>query len=242
MRRAAARRPAALKTGKPKCFQKLGWFPGWVNEFVNQIIKVLRYQRCVQRSHRPRNMQIAMATEFPHMSVAAPGIRHPSPSGSKVLFVTSEITDYAQTGGLGEVSAALPRALRAMADVRILIPGYRQVLERIGPVDLVATLPGFSDIPPCALGRGATHDGIPVYVVLCGQLYDRPGGLYLDPDSPRLAGQRSALRPPEPGGGRDRRRSRAIRTGSPTTCTSTTGRARSPPAISPGAASGRRAC
>jgi starch synthase len=128
-------------------------------------------------------MQIAMATEFPHMSVAAPGIRHPSPSGSKVLFVTSEITDYAQTGGLGEVSAALPRALRAMADVRILIPGYRQVLERIGPVDLVATLPGFSDIPPCALGRGATHDGIPVYVVLCGQLYDRPGGLYLDPDS-----------------------------------------------------------
>lgn len=98
----------------------------------------------------------------------------------KVLFVTSEITDYAQTGGLGEVSAALPRALRAMTDVRILIPGYRQVLERIGPVDVVASLPGHGEIPSCALGRGATRDGIPVYVVLCAELYDRPGGLYLD--------------------------------------------------------------
>ena len=66
----------------------------------------------------------------------------------KVLFVTSEITDYAQTGGLGEVSAALPRALRAMTDVRILIPGYRQVLERIGPVHVVADLPGHGEIPP----------------------------------------------------------------------------------------------
>ena len=32
----------------------------------------------------------------------------------RVLFVTSEISDYVQTGGLGEVSAALPRALRAL--------------------------------------------------------------------------------------------------------------------------------
>ena len=48
----------------------------------------------------------------------------------RVLFVTSEISDYVQTGGLGEVSAALPRALRALSDVRILVPGYRQVLDR----------------------------------------------------------------------------------------------------------------
>jgi ADP-glucose type glycogen/starch synthase len=124
-----------------------------------------------------------MATENSDMTIDAPEGRQISPGADKVLFVTSEITDYAQTGGLGEVSAALPRALRAMADVRILIPGYRQVLEKIGAVDLVAALPGHGDIPPCALGRGATHDGIPVYVVLCGQLYDRPGGLYLDPEA-----------------------------------------------------------
>ncbi len=100
----------------------------------------------------------------------------------KVLFVTSEITDYVQTGGLGEVSAALPRALHPLADVRILLPGYRQVLEGAGDIHPVALLPGVGGIPACALGRTATADGIPVYVALNAELYDRPGGLYLDPE------------------------------------------------------------
>ena len=30
----------------------------------------------------------------------------------KVLFATSELADYARAGGLGEVSAGLPRALQ----------------------------------------------------------------------------------------------------------------------------------
>ncbi len=99
-----------------------------------------------------------------------------------VLFVTSEITDYVQTGGLGEVSAALPRALRDFADVRILVPGYRQVLDRAGSIEPVALLPARASVPACALGRTQTADGIPVYVLLNADLYDRPGGLYLDPD------------------------------------------------------------
>jgi starch synthase len=103
-----------------------------------------------------------------------------SDSLRKVLFVTSEITDYVQTGGLGEVSAALPRALRDMTDVRILIPGYREVLRRAAPIEVVGHLPGYCDIPPCSIGRTQTTDGIPVYVVLCAELYDRAGGIYLD--------------------------------------------------------------
>ena len=59
--------------------------------------------------------------------------------GGKVLFVTSEIADFVQTGGLGEVSAALPRALQGLCDVRVLIPGYRQVLEKQAPIDVVGT-------------------------------------------------------------------------------------------------------
>ena len=104
------------------------------------------------------------------------------PARRKVLFVTSEITDYVQTGGLGEVSAALPRALRDFADVRILVPGYRQVLDRAGDIHPVGLLPGRAKLPACALGRTETADGIPVYVILNADLYDRPGGLYLDPD------------------------------------------------------------
>ena len=82
------------------------------------------------------------------------------------LFVTSEIADYIKAGGLGEVSAALPRALRHHYDVRILIPGYRQVLSQIGDVEEIACLPACFGIPACGLGRGTTQDGLTVYVLL----------------------------------------------------------------------------
>jgi starch synthase len=100
----------------------------------------------------------------------------------KVLFVTSEISDYVQTGGLGEVSAALSRALASLCDVRILIPGYRQVLDRHPTIETVATLPPAGDIPECKLGKVTTHDGLSVYIVLSPALFDRPGGPYVDED------------------------------------------------------------
>src|SRR4051794_33956442 len=73
-----------------------------------------------------------------------------------ILFVTSEIADYIKAGGLGEVSAALPRALRHHYDVRILIPGYRQVLSQIGSIEEIARLPASFGVPACGLGRGRT--------------------------------------------------------------------------------------
>lgn len=97
-----------------------------------------------------------------------------------ILFVTSEIADYIKAGGLGEVSAALPRALRHHYDVRILIPGYRQVLSQIGDVEEIAQLPASFGIPACGLGRGTTQDGLTVYVLLCPELYDRDGSPYVD--------------------------------------------------------------
>ena len=46
----------------------------------------------------------------------------------RVLLVASEASPFAKTGGLGDVAAALPRALRALGhDVRILMPRYRGV-------------------------------------------------------------------------------------------------------------------
>jgi glycogen synthase len=43
----------------------------------------------------------------------------------KVLFATSEIAPWVKTGGLGDVAAALPPALRqAGMDVRVLVPYY----------------------------------------------------------------------------------------------------------------------
>jgi starch synthase len=49
----------------------------------------------------------------------------------RLLFVTSEMSDFVKAGGLGEVSAALPRALRQAHDIRVLIPGYPRVVEGV---------------------------------------------------------------------------------------------------------------
>jgi starch synthase len=97
-----------------------------------------------------------------------------------ILYVTSEIADYVKAGGLGEVSAALPRALRSHYDVRILVPGYRQLLSKIGNVEEIGQLPAASGIPACRLGRALTADGLTIYILLCPELYDREGTPYGD--------------------------------------------------------------
>ena len=51
-----------------------------------------------------------------------------APLPLKVLFVTPECAPWAKTGGLGDVSAALPAALGALGhDVRVLMPAYRSL-------------------------------------------------------------------------------------------------------------------
>jgi starch synthase len=44
-----------------------------------------------------------------------------------ILFVTSEFADFVKVGGLADVSADLPRALRRKGlDVRVLLPGTKR--------------------------------------------------------------------------------------------------------------------
>ena len=50
----------------------------------------------------------------------------------KILFVTSEVLPLIKTGGLGDVSSSLPAALTELDhDVRILMPAYKQVLDKL---------------------------------------------------------------------------------------------------------------
>ncbi|MDM8569676.1 glycogen/starch synthase, partial [Thiotrichales bacterium HSG1] len=50
----------------------------------------------------------------------------------RVLFVTSEAYPLIKTGGLGDVCYSLPNALRQLnVDVRLLLPGYSTVIERL---------------------------------------------------------------------------------------------------------------
>ena len=96
----------------------------------------------------------------------------------RVLFVTPEMEDFVQTGGLGAVASALPRALKTVGDVRVLIPAYPEVLRRLGPVETITECEAVAGLPPARLGLSGTPDGLPVYVVECPQLYERAGGIY----------------------------------------------------------------
>ncbi len=98
----------------------------------------------------------------------------------KVLFATSELAPLIKTGGLADVSGALPAALRALdVDVRVLLPGYTPVLAQISQHKVLTTfdLPGF---PPARLLEGDTENGVPLLVLDCPELYQRAGGPYQD--------------------------------------------------------------
>lgn len=99
---------------------------------------------------------------------------------SKTLFVTSEFSGLIKTGGLGDVAAALPEALRAQHDVRVLIPGYRQVINSGYPMEIVGKVNAFAGLPAAHIGRLKLRTGLFVYVVLCPELYDREGNPYSD--------------------------------------------------------------
>ena len=100
----------------------------------------------------------------------------------RVLFAVAELAPWTKTGGLAEVAATLPVALRAAGiDARVLVPAYPGVREalRAAPVVAEVTQPGGA-YPPALLLAGATPAGVPVFVVDCPALYARGGDPYCD--------------------------------------------------------------
>jgi len=91
----------------------------------------------------------------------------------RILFVTPECAPLTKTGGLGDVSAALPAALRGLGlDVRQLLPGYSEVLEKIDPVEKARlNVLGFET---------RVLEAGPYLLIDCTMLYRRDGGPYQD--------------------------------------------------------------
>lgn len=102
-------------------------------------------------------------------------------SPKRILFVSSEFGDYAKVGGLGDVSATLPRALKRLHDVRILVPGYSDLLRAVPHLRIVGRIDAFAGLPQCDLGQFETADGLTVYALLCANLYEREGTPYCEP-------------------------------------------------------------
>ena len=102
----------------------------------------------------------------------------------RVLFVTPEVFPLVKTGGLADVSAALPPALAAAGvDVRLLLPGYPAVLAGLGELQDVGG--PLMDLPGDAVGRlklGRLPDGILAYALDAPAFFGRPGNPYIGPD------------------------------------------------------------
>jgi starch synthase len=100
----------------------------------------------------------------------------------RVLFATSECAPWIKTGGLGDVSAALPAALEADGlDVRVLLPAYRPVLAATaGHRRELATFAATARLPAARLLEVPLPSGVPAWLVDCPALYDRDGGPYQD--------------------------------------------------------------
>jgi starch synthase len=82
-----------------------------------------------------------------------------------------------KTGGLGDVSAALPPALAAEGlDVRVLLPGYRAVLAAEPDAREIAKLDVLGEAARILESKLPT--GVPLLILDAPRLYDRSGGPY----------------------------------------------------------------
>jgi starch synthase len=101
-------------------------------------------------------------------------------SNLKVLAVASEIFPIIKTGGLADVTGALPGALAPLGiEVRTLIPGYRSVMPKLVKP---RTVHRFDDLfgGPASI-RPTRIDELDLLVLDAPHLFDRDGGPYNAP-------------------------------------------------------------
>ena len=97
------------------------------------------------------------------------------------LFVTSEAAPLVKTGGLADVSGSLPVALMHQGvDVRVLMPGYPAVMEGVKSKGRLTSFPALGELPASQVLAGKLPGGVPLLIVDCPRLYERPGGPYQD--------------------------------------------------------------
>src|SRR3546814_8837342 len=97
----------------------------------------------------------------------------------QILSVASEIYPLIKTGGLADVAGALPLALAGHGiETKTLIPGYPAVMRA---VKAARPRMAFDEL----FGARATvlearHAGLDLLILDAPELFDRPGGPYLD--------------------------------------------------------------
>lgn len=111
----------------------------------------------------------------------------------RVLFATSEAYPLIKTGGLADVSGALPKAISQLpnfkGDIKLLLPAYSAVLTKLKAVKTIANVSVLGQ--DCTIISGLMPDSnIEVIAIKNAALYERTGGPYSDengidwPDNP----------------------------------------------------------
>ncbi len=109
----------------------------------------------------------------------------------QLLFVTSEVYPLIKTGGLADVSGALPKALKSLknfdGDIKILVPGYQAVLDQLDTLNKMTSVTVLGQDCDLLLGtipnvESQTDDAVEIIVIKAPSLYERDGGPYNDED------------------------------------------------------------
>jgi starch synthase len=104
----------------------------------------------------------------------------------KVLFSSSEALPFVKTGGLADVAGSLPNALSKQgADVALILPAYRVVLEKFKKTKLLSTftVSGFRKKYEVKLLEAPIKNSkVKAWLVDIPELFDRPDGIYLAND------------------------------------------------------------
>ena len=101
----------------------------------------------------------------------------------KVLLVASECAPYAKCGGLGDVVASLPKALRRLGvDARIVLPLYASISRaKYGLLEEQSCLVncGNGEVNGCGVWRGTADGEVPVWFIEHNRYFAR-NGIYDD--------------------------------------------------------------
>ncbi len=99
----------------------------------------------------------------------------------KICLATSELVPLAKSGGLADVSTALSAYLHRQGhDIRVLMPFYSSIEREHLSIEPVASLQNLSikvgpwDIAYAIDSATLPASGLPIYLLRCPTLYDRP--------------------------------------------------------------------